>query len=159
MSGLIRFNDPFSGISDLHSQIDDMFNNLFSGSALPSAQSLPAMDVYTEDDKQLVTEVNAPGFSKDDIHVSIHNGMLEITGEKSEKTEEKAKKRAYMMRETNASFYRRIALPKYADGDNISAEFDNGVLKVTVPFKEVPAPKRIQISGGKTSKTTTTKNK
>lgn len=142
---LTRWNDPFSGLTSMHSQLDDLFNNFFS--TAPGSQSIPAMDVYTEDDKNMVAEVQIPGFDKDDVEVSVHNGILEIKGEKHEKEEEgKDKKRSYMVRESHASFYRSIALPKYADADNVTADFANGLLKVTVPFKELPAPKRITIS-------------
>jgi HSP20 family protein len=145
---LVRWNDPFSGLTSMHSQLDDLFNNFFS--AAPSSQSVPAMDVYTEDDKNMVAEVQIPGFDKDDVEVNVHNGILEIKGERHEKEEDKGKdkKRSYMMRESHASFYRSIALPKYADADNVTADFENGLLKVRVPFKELPAPKRITISAG-----------
>jgi HSP20 family protein len=151
MANIVRWDDPFAGLTSLHGQLDDMFNNFFTG--LPSAQSaqgLPAMDIYSEDDKQLVAEVQAPGFDKDDVEVNVHNGVLEIKGEKHEKDEDKkGKKCSYMVRESHASFYRRIALPEYADADKVDAHFDNGVLKVTVPFKELPKPKKIAISTGK----------
>ena len=146
MANLIRFNDPFSGITGLHSQLDNMLNDFFSTS-VPAAQSRAAMDIYTEDDKQLVTEVQAPGFTKDDIEVSVHNGILAIKGEKHEREEDKGKKRSYMVRESHSSFYRSIALPKHADADNVGADFQDGVLKVTVPFKELPQPKKVAISG------------
>lgn len=111
------------------------------------------MDIYNEDDKQLVAEVQAPGFDKDDVEVNVHNGVLEIKGEKHEKEEDKkGSKRSYMVRESHASFYRSIALPKYADADHVDAHFDNGVLKVTVPFKELPKPKKIAISAGSKKK-------
>lgn len=152
MTNLVRWDDPFAGLTSMHSQLDDMFNNFFTG--LPAIHgpqmSIPAMDVYSEDDKQLVTEVQAPGFDKDDVEVSVHNGMLEIKGEKHEKEEDKkGKKRSYMVRESHASFYRRIALPEYADADKVDAHFENGVLKVTIPFKELPQPKKVAISSGK----------
>jgi len=151
MANIVRWDDPFAGLTSLHSQLDDMFNNFFTGvPAVQSGQGLPAMDVYSEDDKHLVAEVQAPGFDKDDVEVNVHNGVLEIKGEKHEKEEDKkGKKRSYMVRESHASFYRRIALPEYADADNIDAHFDNGVLKVTVPFKELPKPKKVAISSGK----------
>lgn len=154
MANIVRWDDPFAGLTSLHSQLDDMFNNFFTG--LPSAQSaqlaLPAMDVYNEDDKQLVAEVQAPGFDKDDVSVQVHNGVLEIKGEKHEKeADKKDKKRSYMVRESHASFYRRIALPEYADADKVDAEFHNGVLKVTVPFKALPQPKKIAIGEGKSA--------
>jgi HSP20 family protein len=148
MANLVRWEDPFAGLTSLHSHIDDIFNDFFntSSSRLPSLANMPATDVYTEDDKQLVTEVQAPGFSPNDINVSVNQGILEIKGEKHEKAEkDNDKKRSYMMRESAASFYRRIVLPKHADSDNVEAHFDNGTLKVIVPFKELPEPKRIQI--------------
>lgn len=140
--------DPFSGLTNMHSQLDDLFNNFFS-TGWPAATSGGAVDVYTEDDKALVAEVQAPGFTKDDIEVSVNNGVLEIKGEKQDKAEDKKGKRSYMVRESHASFYRRLALPKYADPSHIGAEFDNGVLKVTVPFKELPKPKQVTINAKK----------
>ena len=93
-----------------------------------------------------IAEVHAPGFSKDDIAVHINQGMLEVKGEKKSKEEEKGKNRRYMVRESSATFYRRIALPKQADINNIKAEYENGTLKISVPFQELPAPKKVQIT-------------
>lgn len=148
MTNLVRWEDPFAGLTSLHSHIDDIFNDLFntSTSRPPSLGSLPAMDVYNEDDKRLVTELQVPGFKQEEIDISVQNGMLEIKGEHKEKEENKDKKRQYMMRESTSSFYRRIVLPKHADTDGIEAEFDNGMLRVAIPFKELPKPKRIQIA-------------
>lgn len=149
MANLVRWDDPFAGLTSLHSQLDDMFNNFLSGMPTPSVQGLPAMDVYTEDGKQLIAEVQAPGFDKEDVEVSVHNGILEIKGEKHDKEEEKkGKKRSYMVRESHASFYRRLMLPEYADATHVEAHFDNGVLKVIVPFKELPKPTKIAINTG-----------
>jgi HSP20 family protein len=154
MANIVRWDDPFAGLTNLHSQLDNMFNDMFNGMpTMPAATTMaPSMDVYTENDK-LIAEVQAPGFTKDDVDVSVHNGILEIKGEKHEKEEEKdgKKKRSYMLRESHASFYRRLRLPDYADEDNVDASFENGILKVTVPFKELPKPKRVAISEGKKS--------
>ncbi|HEV2402832.1 MAG TPA: Hsp20/alpha crystallin family protein [Candidatus Saccharimonadales bacterium] len=154
MANIIRWDDPFAGLTSLHSQLDDMFSDMFTAPVAHSAAlSMPALDVYSEDDKQLVAEVQAPGFAKDDVEVNVHNGVLEIKGEKHEKEEDKkGKKRSYMVRESHASFYRRLALPEYADADKVDAQFENGVLKVTVPFKELPKPKKIAISAGSKKK-------
>lgn len=143
MSDLIRWSDPFAGLTSVHSQLDDLFNGFFGG--MPTiAQTMPAMDVYNEDNKQLVAEVQVPGFKKDEVEVSVHNGVLEIKGEHKDK-EENEKTRNYMVRESHTSFYRRLALPKHADGDSVNASFENGMLKVTVPFKELPKPKKVEI--------------
>jgi HSP20 family protein len=148
MANLQRW-DPFAGLTSMHSQVDEMFNNFFGSNWSTPNQSVPAMDVYTENDnKQLVAEVHAPGFSKDDIEVTVHNGVLEIRGEKHEKEEDKKAKRNYMMRESHASFYRSIALPKTADGEKVKAQFVDGVLKVAVPLQALPEPKRVAIESG-----------
>jgi HSP20 family protein len=145
--------DPFAGLMGMHSQLDDLFNSLLSDSQVRRSGMIPSMDVYTDDDKQLVAEVQAPGFDKDDISLSVHDGVLEIKGEKHDRDETgkngsaKGSKRNYMLRESHTSFYRSIALPRHADADNVQADFTNGVLKVSVPFKELPKPKKIAISG------------
>lgn len=147
--------DPFSDLTTMHSQLDDLFDNFFRTSRLPASTiAAPAMDVYTDDDgKKLVAEVQAPGFSKDDVSVNVHDGVLEIKGEKHDKDEAGKKgKRNYMLRESHASFYRRIALPRHTDADSIEAHFEDGVLKVAVPFKELPQPKKVDIQSGKKGK-------
>lgn len=143
-----RNSDPFSGLSTMHSQLDDLFNSFFVN--MPSVQGVPAVDVYAEDDNELIAEVQAPGFTKGDIEVNVHNGVLEIRGERHEKEEKnKSKKRNYMLRESHASFYRSIALPKTADSDKVKAHFEDGVLRVSVPLKELPEPKKVAITDGK----------
>lgn len=149
MANLVRWEDPFAGLTSMHSQLDDLFNNFFSGVPTRGAQGIPALDVYTEDDTRLVAEAHVPGFSKDEVEVNVHNGVLEIKGDKHDTTEDKKSKKSYVVRESHASFYRSIALPKYADGDHVKASFKDGVLKVTIPFKELPQPKKVAIEAGK----------
>lgn len=148
MANIIRWDDPFSGLTSLHSQLDNMFNNLIPSSQTRS-MAMPSMDVYNEDDKSLVVEVQAPGYDKDDISVDVQNGVLEIRGEKHEKQEDKGKQRNYMVRESHGSFYRRLALPENVDEDSVAANFDNGVLSISLPYKELPQAKKITISAGK----------
>lgn len=148
MTNIVKWEDPFAGLTSMHSQLDDLFNNFFTGLPTTNSQGAPALDLYTEDDKQLVAEAHVPGFTKKDVEVNVHNGVLELKGEKHEKEEEKGKKKSYVVRESHASFYRSVALPKYADGENIKASFKDGVLKVVVPFKELPKPKKVEIEEG-----------
>lgn len=157
---LIRRPSSTLGLSTFE-EMDKLFDNLWRSFNLPSSSfSLPSIDIYSEDNQHMVVEMQAPGFSADDIEISIRNGVLEIRGERAEKEEKKDKKRSYMVRESAASFARRVVLPEGADAENISAELDNGLLKVTVPV-ERPEAKRIKISGpSKTSaKKLTAENK
>lgn len=138
MSNLMRF-DPFEEIRALQRQFfgDEL--------AAPLRQQLATTDVYTEDDKQLTVEAHLPRFNEEDVDISIDRGYLIISAEKHEKEEDKKKK--YVVRESSSSFYRRIQLPEQADQEKIDARMENGVLKVVVPFKELPAPKKVAISG------------
>ena len=148
---LIRSNDPFDGLSGLHKQLDDMFNSLWAMPNMPRMQATSTMDIYHEDDKQMVVEVHAPGFAIDDISVQINDGVLEISGQKQDASETKDKQRTYMIKESSASFYRRVKLPRTADTEKISAHFDNGALSLHIPFKELPQPTKVPISSASQS--------
>lgn len=148
MADITRW-DPFSNLTDLHSQLDDMFKDIFSNNwAEARPMALPTMDIYSEDDKHLVAEFHAPGFNSDDIDIRVRNGVLEVKGEKKVSDEDK-QKRSYMRRESFTSFFRSIALPKTADSEHVQAAFEDGVLTVTIPLKELPAPKKVAIESKK----------
>jgi HSP20 family protein len=135
--------DPFSELNSLHEQVNSLFNDTFGGmQAFPGATM--ATDVYS-DDKGLTVEAHLPNFKDEEITVQQHNGELEIRAEHKEEQKNEGK-RKYLHRESMSSYYRRLTIPKNGDADNISAEFENGVLKVTVPYKELPKAKKIAIS-------------
>lgn len=138
MDSLVRF-DPFEEMRSLQRQFfgDDIFSSPFKG------LSMPTTDVYTEDDNQLTVEAHLPNFSDRDVDIHVDKGALVIRAEKREKEEDKKKK--YVVRESSSSFYRRVALPDQADEDRIAADMKDGLLKVTVPFKKLPEPKKITI--------------
>jgi HSP20 family protein len=144
MMDLIRRPSSTLGLSTFE-EMDKLFDNFWRSVGMPSSNfSLPSLDIYSEDDSHMVVEMQAPGLEAEDIDINIRDGVLEIRGQKAEKQEESDKKRSYMVRESNASFARRVVLPDGADADNIAAELDKGLLKVTVPVKR-PEAKRIQI--------------
>lgn len=137
MSNLVKF-DPFAELNTLQRQFfgDDWFTPL-------KGVNIPTTDVYTNEDKELVVEAHLPNFSQDDIDIHMDNGALVIQAEKYEKEEDKKKK--YVVRESSSSFYRRIQLPDRADAGAIEAHLDDGILKVTVPLKALPEPKKINV--------------
>lgn len=139
MSNLVRF-DPFAELTALQRQFfgDDLFASPLKN------MSLPTTDVFVKDDKELVVEAHLPNFNQEDIDIHIENGALVIQAEKHEKEEDKKKK--YVVRESSSSFYRRISLPERADGEKIQAHLDDGVLKVTVPLRALPEPKKIKVT-------------
>lgn len=151
MMDLIRRPSSTLGLSTFE-EMDKLFDNLWRSANLPStAFSLPSLDIYSEDDKHMVVEMQAPGFDQDDIEISVRNGVLEIRGERTEKEENKGGKRSYMVRESTSSFARRVVLPEGADTDKISAELEQGLLRITVPVQR-PEAKQIKIAAPQKSK-------
>jgi len=137
---LVRIN-PFADLDALQKQFfeDGVFSSL-------RRMDFPTTDIYTEDDKQLTVEAHLPNFEEKDITIDLDQGALIIQAEKHEKEEDKNKK--YIVRESSTSFYRRIALPEQADTAKTKARFNDGVLKIVVPFAAVKAPTKIQITSG-----------
>jgi HSP20 family protein len=147
MNGMSKY-DPFAEMRALQKQLfDDDFDNWFSSF---KGLQLATTDVYTKDNKELIVEAHLPNFEDNDVDVSVDNGTLVIQAEKHEKDEDKGKK--YVMRESSSSFYRRLRLPERAQADGVEAHMDNGVLRVRVPLRELPEPKRIQIASSKSKK-------
>ena len=138
MSNLIKF-DPFAEIQALQKQFfsDDWFSPIKS-------MQMPTTDVYTSnDDKELHVEAHLPNFEQKDINIHIDKGTLVIRAERHEQEKDKDKK--YIVRESSSSFYRSIRLPEAADEESIKAKMQDGVLKVSIKFKELPQPKQIAI--------------
>lgn len=137
MSKLVRF-DPFA-------EIDALQKKFFGDEGLTpmAAVHMPTTDIYTNDNKEMIVEAQLPNFKNEDVHVSVDDNYLVIQAEKYEKEEDKKKK--YVVRESSSSLYRRIYLPDRANREAVQAKFDDGMLKVTVPFKELPQAKKIMI--------------
>lgn len=140
MSNLVKW-DPLAELSALQKQFfgDDWMTPL-------KGVNIPTTDVFTQDNN-LVIEAHLPNFDQKDISIEVENGALIISAERHEKDEDKGKQ--YVIRESSSSFYRRIALPKRADADQIEADLDDGVLKVRVPLTPLPEPKKVAISSKK----------
>jgi len=133
---LARF-DPFAGLEAFR-------RDFFDEHLLRSLHGkIPTTDVYTEDDKTLVVEAHLPNFEQKNIMVNIDDDNLVIQAERHETDQDKKKK--YITRETSSSFYRSFILPDHADKAEVSADFNDGVLKVTVPLKAVATPRKISI--------------
>ena len=109
----------------------------------PSKAFIPAMDVYQDNDNVIV-ETPITGVDPEKLDISVENDVLSISGD-SEHKSEVDEKNYYRKEVRYGAFHRTVALPANVDGAKAKAEYENGVLKVIIPKKEMPKPKKIQI--------------
>ena len=147
MTSLVRFS-PSSELRRMQREIDQLFKD-FSlsgdpGNASESAVWTPRADVH-ESDEAYVLQLDLPGVSKEDVQISVQDGRLAVTGERSIPG---AQENMHLVRteRMSGSFYRSFALPQKISEEKIEAEYRDGVLKVFVPKAEETRPRRIQIN-------------
>lgn len=103
----------------------------------------PLVDIV-EDDKEWLVKADLPEVKKEDVKVTVENGVLTITGERKFEQEEKGRKYRRVER-SYGTFLRSFTLPETADGEKVRAEFREGVLKVHLPKSETAKPKTVEI--------------
>jgi HSP20 family protein len=137
--------DPFRELDDMTDRMNRVLTRGLTGAAQWAA--LPATDIYEEDGK-MVIETALPQFKDNEVDVQINQDRLEIKAEHS--TENESKERNYLRRESSqSSYYRAFALPADLDVEGAQARFENGVLKVDFPKKNLPQPKKLELKSGK----------
>jgi HSP20 family protein len=141
---IVRY-DPFRDLRGLQNEV----NRLFSG-ALPREDMLggewnPRVDIF-EDKDQLVLEAELPGLTSDDFDLSFENNMLTLKGERrfEKKTDEG---NYHRVERSYGSFTRSFTLPQTVTAEGATAEFDNGVLHVSLPKREETKARKIQVQG------------
>jgi HSP20 family protein len=150
---IVRWNRPelsswpsFGGLSTLRSEIDRLFEAPLTELARASqflSGAAPAVDVY-ENKESFVVKAELPGMKKEDIDVSLHDGSLSISGER--KSEEKVDEgEVYRSERFFGRFQRTVALPAAVDAGKIKAQYQDGVLTVTLPKAEEAKPKQIDV--------------
>ncbi len=107
------------------------------------------LDMYEEGD-DVVVKVKAPGFKEENIDITVEEGTVCITGKIEEKEEEEDKKKKFYRKEfTSQSFTRRVDLPVRVKAEKAEAEYDNGVLTLTLPKAEEAKPKSVKVKAKK----------
>lgn len=143
MTGLIRW-EPFREMLTLREMMDRMIDEVFErpfGTTLIG--QVPAIDMY-QTDNEVVVKAALPGVKADDVQISVTGDVLNIKGEI--KQEEEQKGRSYHIREHRwGAFERSIILPTAVVADKAKAEFENGILTITLPKAEEVRPKTITV--------------
>lgn len=150
---LIRYQRPeanFSQMSNLRDEIDQLFDRMFQSPLDMTRENqfmggwVPAIDLY-EDKDNLVVKAELPGMKKENIDISLHEGLLTISGERKEE-KKVGSGEAYRSERFVGRFHRTFSLPTQVNPDKIMATYKDGVLTVVLPKSEEAKPKQIPVN-------------
>jgi HSP20 family protein len=146
MANIVRW-EPFRDLISLREAMDRLFEESFirprAGWLAPLGTEALAVDMY-ETDQEVVVKSSVPGIKPEDIDITITGDTLTIKGET--KTEEKVERANYIRQERRyGAFSRSVALPTAIVAEKAKAEFENGVLTLTLPKAEEVKPKTIKV--------------
>ena len=157
MANLTR-RDPLFELGAFQDRFNQLFNQALSGwegpgpeQSITSSGFLPPVDI-SEDKHSIKLQAELPGVRQEDLNVSVENNLLTITGERKFNQEEN-KENFHRIERRYGRFSRSFTLPVNVDAQNVSADFQDGVLNITLPKREESKARQITISGGKPTST------
>lgn len=147
MNTIVRWN-PFREMAAMQSAMDRLFDETWRGVRPTAAGNTLALDVF-ETDQAYVLFTTLPGVNPEDIHVSMEDDVLTITGEVPQPTfDDKDNARTLMLERSFGKFTRSVRVGMPVDGDKIEAAYENGILKLTLPKTPQAQPKVIPVRVG-----------
>ena len=145
---LVRW-DPFRELEEMSDRLNRMFARPETRTAngketMIIADWTPSVDISeTEGEYQIKAEI--PDVRKDDVKVTVEDGVLTIQGRRNQEKEEKGTK-YHRIERSYGTFIRSFAFPDTATSENVVAEFKDGLLKVRIPKSEKMRPKSVTVT-------------
>jgi HSP20 family protein len=149
MNAITRW-DPFKELDELQSRLGTLFGRALvraeNGKREPMAVAewAPLVDI-SEDGNEFVIKAELPEVKREEVKVTVEDGVLAISGERKFEKEEKDKK-YHRVERAYGSFLRSFTLPEGTDAGKINAEFKEGVLTVRLPKTEKAKPKAVEVN-------------
>ncbi|HEY0006907.1 MAG TPA: Hsp20/alpha crystallin family protein [Pyrinomonadaceae bacterium] len=145
---IVRY-DPFRDLRSLQDEVNRLFStNLsraFGDEGLTSGGWMPSVDIFENKD-QIVLEAELPGMNREDFDLTIENNVITLRGER--RFEKKDDSDNYHRVERSyGAFTRSFTLPQTVSAENATAEYNNGVLRVSLPKREEVKARRIEVKG------------
>lgn len=141
---VVKYN-PFADLEDFPTGLrlfQDSINRLFSDQNTTRPWA-PPVDIF-ETDNELVLKADLPDVKMEGIDIQLENGTLTLKGERKFEKDEK-NKGFHRIERSYGSFVRYFTLPETVDTEHVRAEYNNGVLAITLPKKEVAKPRSVKV--------------
>ncbi len=148
MRTINRWEQPFRGATTLQEQINRVFGDAVGRAGEESNLTpwAPPVDIY-ETEHELVVKADLPDVNPQDLDIRVENNILTIRGER--KFENKVNEENYLRVERSyGSFSRSFQLANSVNSEAIKADYQNGVLTLSIPKREEAKPKQIKVSVG-----------
>ena len=148
MRAMNRLEQPFRGATTLQEQINRIFGEGVGNTGVESNLTpwAPAVDIY-ETENELVVKADLPDVNPQNLDIRVENNILTIRGER--KFESKVNEDSYLRIErAYGSFSRSFSLANSVKTDAIKADYQNGVLTLSLPKREEAKPKQIKVTVG-----------
>lgn len=139
--------DPFRELAAMQDRMARLFGDVYLRDEDTGFKGswTPAVDIFETENHDLVVKAELPGMSREDIEVTVEHNTLVLKGTK--KFDADVKEENYRRIErTYGTFHRSFTLPTTVDTARVGADFKNGVLTVTLPFREEARPRTISVA-------------
>jgi HSP20 family protein len=139
--------DPFREFSALHDRMNRLFGNVYlrDEDVSEGGTWVPAVDIYETEGRDLVIKAELPDMAREDLEVTVENDTLTLRGERKRPTDIKDEQFRRVERQYGA-FTRSFSLPNTVDASRVSADYKNGVLTLSLPFREDAKPRTITVN-------------
>ncbi len=145
---LIKY-DPFRELRGLQDEMNRLFMTslprTISQEEMASGGWSPCVDIF-ESENEIVLEAELPGMKREDFEVSIENNVITLKGERHFEKKEEGDN-YHRVERSYGAFTRSFSLPRTVSAEETSADFKNGILRVSLPKKEEAKSRKIEIKG------------
>jgi len=140
--------DPLRDVLSMQNRLNSLFQeyNRGEGDALTTAAFAPPVDVY-EDEHKIVLKLEVPGLKESDLDIQLENNVLTVKGERKFEKDEK-EENFHRIERRYGNFTRSFTLPQTVDAGVVKANYENGVLTISLAKKEAAKPKQVKVEIG-----------
>lgn len=146
MTSLMRWS-PVGDLAAFEiARLQRMFDQTFGGEPLASGAWIPPVDIYETANHDVIVKVELPEMKRQDIKITFENSVLTIEGERKADPDV-SRDRYHRVERGTGAFRRSFSMPASVDGARVEAQYQDGVLSITLPRREETRPRQIQING------------
>ncbi|MGE0394819.1 MAG: Hsp20/alpha crystallin family protein [Vicinamibacterales bacterium] len=139
--------DPFREFATIQDRMNRLFGDAYlrqNDDVAARGNWVPAVDIYETPQKDVVLKVDLPDVAREDIEVTVEHNTLTLKGTRKAAADVKEEQYRRIER-AYGTFVRSFTLPSTVDAGKVGADYKNGVLTVTLPYKEEAKPRNIAV--------------